>query len=193
MYPRRAAAGYSGGMDTTAQHRVRARLVTGSLERTEDHPVPYSVDIAAAPNPDISTPELGPVLQLRVVQWPEDPEREREILKTFVPNASVLRRAVLGAQQGQRHDFLYPEEAPNWGVRIEGLDDQGVNEVLLRRLDPDSGIGADDAFALDPQDLPALLAHLNTARTELREARQEFFSDGDSETSDGQITDESSL
>ena len=180
-------------MDTTAQHRVRARLVTGSLERTEDHPVPYSVDIAAAPNPDISTPELGPVLQLRVVQWPEDPEREREILKTFVPDASSLRRAVLGAQQGQRHDFLYPEDAPNWGVRIEGVADQGTTEVLLRRLDPDSGIGADDAFALEPGDLPALLEHLGTARRELREAQREFFSDGDAETNDGQVTGERGL
>ncbi|AWN22640.1 hypothetical protein DKM44_04835 [Deinococcus irradiatisoli] len=173
-------------MDTTAQHRVRARLVTGSLERTEAEPTPYSVDLAAAPNPDVNAPELGPVMQLRVVQWPNDPEREREVLKTFVPNASLLRQALLAAQQGRAHDFLYPEDAPNWGVRIEGAE----GEVILRRLDPDSGVAADDAFALEPGDVPALLDHLRAARGDLGEARREFFSDGDPDASDGQPTGE---
>ena len=168
-------------MDTTAQHRVRARLVSGSLERTEAQPVPYSVDLAAAPNPDISTPELGPVMQLRVVQWPQDPEREREVMKSFVPSAARLRQALIAAQSGGAHDFLYPEDAPNWGVRIEGAG----GEVLLRRLDPDSGVAADDAFALNAEHLPALLTHLQAARLDLREARREFLSEGDPESSDG--------
>lgn len=176
-------------MDTTAQHRLRAHLVSGSIERTETQPVPYSVDVAAAPNPDISTPELGPVMQLRVVQWPEDPEREREVMKSFVPNASALRQAVIGAQSGRVHDFLYPEEAPNWGVRIEGVN----GAVLLRRLDPSSRIAAGDAFALEAADVPALLVHLQMARRELREARSEFFSDGDAETNDGQPTGETNF
>ncbi len=173
-------------MDTTPQHRVGARLVLGSLERTEAAPTPYSLDLAAAPNPDISTPELGPVLQLRVVQWPEDPEREREVLKTFVPSASALRQALLAAQQGRSHDFLYPEDAPNWGVRIGGVG----GEVTVRRLDPDSGLAADDAFALETQDLPALLEHLRAARSDLGDARRDFFSEGSPDTNDGGRTEE---
>lgn len=174
-------------MDTTAQHRIRARLVSGSIERTEPHPVPYSVDFSAAPNPDISAPELGPVMQLRVVQWPENPEREREIIKSFVPNAAALRRALIEAQSGKAHDFMYPEEAPNWGVRIEGAG----GEVVLRRLDPDSGLPADDAFALEAAEIPVLLDNLQMARSDLTEARREFFSDGDADTNDGEPTGES--
>ena len=173
-------------MDTTASHRVRARLVSGSLERTEPENVPYSVDIAAAPNPDIDTPQRGPILQVRVVQWPEDPEREREVMKTFVPDAQTLRRAIVAAQEGRMSDFLYPEDAPNWGVRIEGQQ----NEIVLRRLDPDSLLPANDAFALEGNDIPALLERLRAARFELKDAQREFFSEGSPEASDGVPTDE---
>ena len=168
-------------MDTSATHRVRARLLTGSIERTEAESVPYSVDIAAAPNPDIDTPERGPVLQIRVVQWPEDPERERETMKTFVPDAAALRRAIVGAQEGRMIDFVYPEDAPNWGVRIEGQQ----HEIVLRRLDPDSLLPADDAFALEGQDIPALLERLQTAHFELQDAQREFFSEGSPDAGDG--------
>ncbi|WP_420596642.1 hypothetical protein [Deinococcus sp.] len=169
-------------MDTSATHRVRARLISGSIERTEAEQVPYSVDIAAAPNPDIDTPERGPVLQLRVTQWPDNPEREREILKSFVPHAEALRRAILAAQQGRASDFLYPEDAPNWGVRVEGEE----GEVRIRRLDPSSRLPADDAFALDNAAIPELQERLQAARFELKEAQREFFSEGSPEAGDGE-------
>ncbi|WP_293911929.1 hypothetical protein [Deinococcus sp.] len=173
-------------MDTSATHRVPARLISGSIERTEAVPVPYSVDIAAAPNPDIDTPERGPVLQVRVVQWPEDPERQREVIKTFVPNAAALRYAVTQVQAGQSTDFLYPEDAPNWGVRFEN----GGGELLLRRLDPSSRLSGDDAFAVDGEALAALGERLREAASDLNVAREAFFSEGSPDSSDGQPTDE---
>ena len=174
-------------MDTSAAHRVSARLITGSIERTETEAVPYSVDIAAAPNPDIDTPSRGPLLQLRVVQWPDHPERMREILKTFVPGVAALRYALERAQAGHASDFLYPEDAPNWGVRVEGH--QG--EVLLRRLDPSSRLSADDAFAVDGERLAALGEQLHAASLDLREAREEFSGEGSPDATEGQPTGES--
>ena len=174
-------------MDTSASHRVPARLITGSIERTEVESVPYSVDLAAAPNPDIDSPSRGPVLQVRVVQWPDNPERMREIIKTFVPSAAALRYALTRAQEGQPSDLLYPEDAPNWGVRFEGHE----GEVMLRRLDPSSRLPADDAFAVDGERLAALGEELHAASLDLREAREEFSGEGRPDSSDGQPTGES--
>jgi hypothetical protein len=140
---------------------------------------PYTLDVTAAPDPSSLVPAGSePVLQLRALEHPGDPERQHEFFKIFMTDdAAVQVQALLRLEEGDTGlDLLYPPAAPNWGLRIENMPDHGT---CFTRLDVESRTVGGDALAISAEEASALADRIEAARHERQTYSAQINSDGD--------------
>ena len=122
-----------------------------------------TLDITPAPDPSALVPSGGePVLQLRALAHAGDPELQREHFKIFLTDAEAVQvQAILRLEEGDTGiDLLYPDDAPNWGLRIENLPDTGSR---FTRLDVDSRLPTADTLTITAQEATAFASRIQTA------------------------------
>ncbi|WP_425147775.1 hypothetical protein [Deinococcus sp.] len=142
---------------------------------------PLTLDITPAPDPSSLVPSgRGPMLQLRALEHAGDPELQRERFKIFLSDDGAAQvQAILRLEEGDTGlDLLYPENAPNWAVRIENLPDTGTR---FTRLEVDSRLPTDDTLTISAQEAAAFAERIGAARRERQQVSAQMQADGTSE------------
>ena len=154
-------------MDASLKHLLRPRASSLGL------------DVSVAPDPSSAVPAgAEPLLQLRALAHPGDPELQSEEFKMFLsPDTAAQVQAVLRLEEGDTAlDLFYPPDAPNWGLRVENLPDTGSR---FTRLSPDSLLPAGDPLDLTPGEAAALAGLMDRAEQDRRQASAEVNADGE--------------
>ncbi|ULH15125.1 hypothetical protein MF271_14365 [Deinococcus sp. KNUC1210] len=138
-----------------------------------------TLDVTPAPDPSALAPASAePLLQLRILEHAGDPELQREHFKIFLTDGEAVQvQAILRLEEGDTGiDLLYPDDAPNWGMRIENLPDTGSR---LTRLDVDSRLPTSDTVTITAQEASALATRIQAARQERAQTSAQIREDGD--------------
>lgn len=128
-------------------------------------------------------PRLGhgeePIMELRAITHHEGSQSHEEFLRAYLlPHEIPTVLGLLDAASPTGSiDLIYPEDAPNWWVRLTRREPgEDAPQLELRRLDPESGVAEAEALALSQPEadqlarrLPKVLAQY-TGELEQREA-----------------------
>ena len=140
---------------------------------------PLTLDITPAPDPSaLAVSGSEPLLQLRALSDAGDPELQRERFKIFLNDRAAAQvQAILRLEEGDTGlDLLYPEAAPNWGMRIENLPDTGTR---FTRLDVDSRLPTADTLTISAPQALAFAERIGAARLERQQVSAQLHADGD--------------
>ncbi len=123
---------------------------------------PYTVDLKV-----VTDPRFGhlndPAMLLRVMTNPGDPELQDNAMETYLlPHqiGTLLGLLKAGSPTGSV-DLPFPEETPNWWVRLTRREpDETLPELELRRVAPDSGVTEREAVGFTQADADHLHARI---------------------------------